>query len=365
MTRVLKVTTVQSEHSERPAATPVIREALSIKPIEIEHLWPGMLYIGKPTLVVGDPGLFKSGLALDAAARTSRGSTWPLGAKNAKAGDVLICSAEDDPADTIIPRLIAAGADLSRISFLEGVCEIDEEGRPTNRSLALDRHLDHLKGIAAGKAGELRLLIIDPIAAFLGNTDSHKNSEVRTVIAGLASIAAEYRFAVLIVSHLNKGAQTSAIYRISGSLAFVAAARAAFAVVRDPEKPDRRLLLPVKNNLAADTSGYSFQINVADNGAPYVAWSDEAVTEQTADAVLGGTMTAREGAVSARVVEVVDWLKDQLSEEARPAAEMWRSSESRGFSKRDVERAKKHVGVRASIKGFGGAWHWELPRRYQ
>jgi hypothetical protein len=149
-----------------------------------------------------------------------------------------------------------------------------------------------------------------------------------------------------------------------GSLAFVAAARAVFAVVRDPENAERRLMLPVKNNLAVDTEGFSFCVNVADNDAPYVAWGDEAVTQQTTDSVLEeALLSPRESAVSARVREVCDWLKSELAREARPAADLWRKSEELGFSRRDVNRAKKQLGVLGEVKGFRGAWHWSLPAR--
>src|SRR5450631_839388 len=111
--------------SDMPIA--VITSAASIEPRAIEHLWPGVLYIGKPTLLVGDPGLGKSLVTADIAARVSKGTHWPLGAANAGPGDVLMCSAEDDPGDTIVPRLMAAGADLKRIDFFDGVREETED----------------------------------------------------------------------------------------------------------------------------------------------------------------------------------------------------------------------------------------------
>jgi hypothetical protein len=343
---------------------PILRRASDIEPREIEHLWPDVLYIGKPTLLVGDPGLGKSIVTVDVAARVTKGNAWPLGGENAGSGDVLMCSAEDDPEDTIVPRLIAAGADLTRIEFWEAVTEPDpDSGAPVSRSVSLDTHLSQLAGIARRRAGRLRLVIVDPIAAFLGEADSHKNSDIRTLIAGLARIAAEFRFAVLIVSHLNKGSGNKAVYRVMGSLAFVAAARACFAIMRDPDDAERRLMLPVKNNLAVDTSGFSFCLNVADNDVPYVAWGDEAVSQQTTDQMLEGeSLSPREQAVSARVREVADWLKAELEHEPRAAANVWRRSEECGFSKRDVKRAKKILGVLGEVKGFRGAWHWSLPK---
>jgi len=344
-------------------AIPLVIPASTVKVREIEHLWPGVLFIGKPTLLVGDPGLGKSLVTADIAARVSTGSPWPLDAANTNAGDVLMCSAEDDPQDTIVPRLMAAGANLNRIEFFDGVIEQEEDGTGRIAPLNLDCHLEQLAEVAIRKKGTLRLIVIDPIAAFLGGADSHKNGEIRQLLGGLARIAAEHRFAVLVVSHLNKGAGVSAIYRISGSLAFVAAARAVYAVVRDPKDPLQRMVLPVKNNLGPDTSGFEYGIKVGDNGAPYVNWGDLAVTEETAESVLGSSIgSPRQEAIDAHVREVCDWLKEALGTEAQPAASMWRLAERKGFSRRDVDRAKRELGIRAAAKGFAGAWHWELPR---
>lgn len=343
---------------------PRLYRAQHIKTRDLEHLWPGVLYIGKPTLLVGDPGLGKSLLTVDVAARCSSGRAWPLGAENSSAGEVLMCSAEDDPADTIVPRLIAAGADLNRITFFEAVREFDDQTQDERTvALSLDRHLCHIETIAADRAGKLRLLIIDPVAAFLGATDSHKNAEIRSLLGSLARIAAQHRFSVLVVSHLTKATQTNAVYRISGSLAFVAAARACYAVVRDPEDPLRRLVLPVKNNLASDLGGFSYSINVADNDAPYVEWGSDEVTAQTAEGILGLGATSTHSATAAvddRVKKVCEWMKVQLAGEAQRAQDMWRRSEHEGFSKRDMNRAKKLLGVKGDKKGYQGDWHWFL-----
>lgn len=337
--------------------------AADVEVREIEHLWPGVLYIGKPSLLVGDPGLGKSLLTADIAARVSTGRAWPLGAPNECAGDVVMCSAEDDPSDTIVPRLIAAGADLKRIEFFDAVRVYDEDSGQRVVSLTLDKHLDALEHIAIEKAGKLRLLIVDPVAAFLGDTDSHKNAEIRSLLRALAGLASTHRFAALVISHLNKGAEASAVYRISGSLAFVAAARAAYAVVRDPGDPLRRMVLPVKNNLASDLGGFSYTIAVADNDAPYVQWGDESVTEQTADEILGNAPThATTRAVAERVQVVAEWLKEQLAVEPQASADIYNRAEREDFSDRDVKRAMKQLGIKSRVMGFQGKWHMELPK---
>jgi len=190
-----------------------------VKPEPIRWLWPGRVPLGKLTLIVGDPGLGKSFLTLDLAARVSAGEPWPdaPGAENTP-GAVVLLSAEDDLADTIRPRLDAAGADVERVAALS--------------ISSLQRDLPDLEK-AMHDAPGVRLVVIDPITAYLAGTDSHKNADVRSLLAPLAELAARHRVAVVAVSHLNKHVGGSALYRAQGSLAFTAAARAVWLVAKD------------------------------------------------------------------------------------------------------------------------------------
>lgn len=259
-----------------------------------------------------------------------------------------------------MPRLIAAGADLERITFLDGVRELDQRGESHQTAVSLDQHMTALRA-AFEYDRKYTLLIVDPISAFLGRADSHNNAEVRSLLASLGRLASELRFAVLVVSHLNKMSGTNAVYRITGSLAFVAAARAVFAIARDPEDQDRRLMLPVKSNLGPDSTGYSYAISVADNDAPVVRWGEDRVT-RTAEEVLAGTASPREQAVIERGNDVKEWLRQKLSE-PQPASSMWAAAEKEGYSRRDIERAKRGLGVICEPKGYRGAWQWMLPQR--
>jgi putative DNA primase/helicase len=350
---------------DRAEVIAITRAASSITPRELEPLWPGVLWLGKPTLLVGDPGLGKSLVTVDIAARVSRGTAWPCESDEHEPGDVLMVSAEDDPDDTIVPRLMAAGADLERIEFLEGVQTI-RQGETHERPFALDEHLAVLRNAILAHLTRtdraVRLLVIDPISAYLGGTDSHQNAEVRAVLSGLGRLAAELRFAALVVSHLNKSNGTSAVYRITGSLAFVAAARSVYAIARDPEVREIRLVMPVKSNLGPDQSGYRYSVSVADNDAPCVRWSDERET-RTAEEVLAGQPTAREQAVIERGHEVQDWLRERLAHGPQPAASIWAGAEREKYSRRDIERAKRALGVMVEMQGYQGRWHWSLPAR--
>jgi hypothetical protein len=121
-------------------------------------------------------------------------------------------------------------------------------------------------------------------------------------------------------------------------------------------------MIPIKNNLARDATGFRFSICEADNGAPYVRWADEPVTE-AADDVLARASAPREAARDARQREVTEWLRGELvaAHEPREAAALWRASEGRGFSKRHVHAACRELTVNKRQMGFRGAWHWALP----
>jgi RecA-family ATPase len=160
------------------------------------------------------------------AARVSTGAPWPdTPLELQPVGGVVLLSAEDDPADTIRPRLDAHGADVTRIVLLQSI------DRPDGTNRAVDLAVDGPALEAAiDTVPNCRLVVVDPISAYLGGVDSHSNSDVRGMLAQLAELAARRRVAVVAVTHLRKG-DGPAMYRAMGSLAFVAAARAAWAIV--------------------------------------------------------------------------------------------------------------------------------------
>lgn len=205
---------------------------------------------------------------------------------------------------------------------------------------------------------ECRLVIIDPISAYMGGSDSHRNTDVRAVLAPLAALAAEYRIAVLAVTHLNKNAGTNVLYRATGSLAFVAAARAVLLVVRDSENPNRRLMLSAKNNIARDGTGLAYSIEPNGDGMGVVAWEPDPVTIRADDALGACVPDYHRGAA---LDEAIAWLRDQLCDGPRPAKTVKEAAESDGIKSRTLDRAKAELGVEATRDGFGGPWVWKLP----
>jgi len=336
--------------------SPVLVRMADVKPEPVRWLWPGRIALGKLTLIAGDPGLGKSFLTLDVASRVSTGAGWPdaIGVSHSPGGVVLL-SAEDDPADTIRPRLEAAGADLSRIVVLQAV-HAGGGGRSSVRTFDLTRDLSALER-AIRDTPDCRLVVIDPVTAYLGGTDSHKNGEIRGLLAPLADLAARYGVAVVAVTHLNKSGGGSAVYRTMGSLAFVAAARAAWAVVADKADPHRRLLLPIKNNLAANRGGlaYSF-VDSPGHDQPQLAWEEGAVSISADDA-----LAVERGGKRSVVDDAADWLRDLLSDGPRAMKDVEDDARGAGYSLAALRRAKAVLGVVSRKPAFGGPWEWSLP----
>lgn len=330
---------------------PVLRTMADVEPREVEWLWPKRVPRGKITLLAGDPGLGKSFATLSFAARVSTGSPWPDGSC-CPAGDVILVSAEDDVEDTIAPRLIAHGADLDRVHALEAVRVAGRE-----RAFTLE-DLPPLRD-AIARVSPI-LIVIDPISSFLGRTDSHNNAEVRGLLAPLAKMAADTGAAVLLVSHLNKSGGAKSLYRATGSLAFVAAARAAYFVCRDRDDPKRRLFAPGKNNLGDDQTGFAYSIVdgvVRWDPAPLNLTADRAL-EQAGDGASGD----RPGPEPEERNAARDWLLGVLKDGPVESKQIQADARACGISWATVRRAKTAAGVIVEKAGLAGGWTWRLRR---
>jgi hypothetical protein len=354
----------------------VVSRAADIKPEPISWFWPQRIARGKLTLIAGQPGLGKSQVLAAIAAATTTGGDWPCGEGIAPLGSAIILSAEDDPSDTQVPRLMAAGADLQRVHIVTAVKQDDANG---NRTFNIQADLDLIER-ALDDIGDVTLVSIDPLSSYLGKLDSHNNTDVRAVLERLSEMAARRGVAVVGVTHFNKG-EGSAINKVIGSIAFVAAARAAFMVAEDPEDDLRRLLVGIKNNLGHTTGALAFRIEekeVGENGdilAPYIVWDDEPVSDITADEVLAAN--ARGGAGDTTTDEVMDFLRSLLSCGPLPADEVQQEAISAGHLKEGTtigkdkafRRAKKKLGIdlnsgtvyREGGAGAAGRWFWSLP----
>lgn len=330
----------------------------------VRWLWPGRIARGKVAVIAGHPGLGKSQISLSLAAVVTTGGRWPVDRTTCERGQVLIVSAEDDVSDTIRPRLEAAGADLSRCHVLDAVKAQEPDGTVTRRGFSLTADLPRLATKLA-ELGDVALVIIDPVTAYLGETDSHKAAEVRAVLAPLGEVAACHGAAVVCVSHLRKGGGGDAILQVTGSLAFVAAARAAYIVTKDPQDPARRLLLPAKNNLGDDQTGYAFRVEsvalAGDILTSRVSWEAERVTT-TADEALAPAQAAEERSATD---EAADWLRDLLAAGPMKASDVQREARRAGIGDKPLRAARERLGIKPRKSAFTGGWEWELRRAAQ
>jgi hypothetical protein len=268
--------------------------ASDIKAESIDWLWKFRIAIGKISMLAGFPDQGKSQIAMNIAATVSRGGEWPNGEGKAEQGAVVILSAEDDAADTLIPRLIAAGADMNQIIALTSMVK-DQGG---NRVFSIADDLVRLSALMQHEKANTRnvkLLIVDPISAYMGGknkTDTFRNSDVRALLTPLAEWLGRHRVGSILISHFNKGGSGSALYRVTDSLAFTAAARIVWLTAAEPGT-DRKLMLKGKSNLGPDPGGLAYKIEGVDIGdgitAPRIVW--DGPVNITADEALNATRT--------------------------------------------------------------------------
>ena len=331
-----------------------------VAPQPIQWLWLGRIARGKVTVLAGHPGLGKSQITASLAATVTMGGKWPDGSR-CVVGSVLMVSGEDDAADTIRPRLEAAGADLCRVYILDGVEEADERGELVRRAFNLKSDLVHLEKLLL-ELGDVRMVSIDPISAYLGDTDSYKNADVRALLTPLADLAGRFGAAIIGVSHLSKAGGQKALLRVSGSLAFVAAARAAYLVADDEEQEGRRFMLPLKNNIGPDQTGFSFRIEPVRLGngidTSRIAW-DAAPVTRTADDVLAAESSP--GDDRSALEDAKGFLCEMLAAGPVEGKVIYCQADDAGHAKRTIDRAKRELNVESRKASMTSPWRWELP----
>ena len=347
----------------KPPATGVIMVRVAdVDSKKIDWLWPARIPRGKLTIIAGMPDVNKSTFSLDLAARITRGAELPCGEGRAPLGSVIILSAEDDIADTIRPRLEVMGADLTRVHIITAVRPYS---RFVERGFDLSQDIDHLEE-AVEKLGDVALIIIDPITAYMGKPgefDSYRSTDVRAILAPLQTMAAKCGAAIVCIDHLNKNvSQAQAMLRILNSISFVAAARAIFIIVRDPENDERRLLLPVKTSVSKIRTGRAFRIverltpEPLFDAQPAIKWEDGATITMTADEALAFKPDGRrsEGAEAAKglIIRMLNGKTVRATEIEARATELKITSSS-------LKTAKKAIGVITTR--IDNAWWWSLP----
>lgn len=337
-----------------PEFKSIVLRASEITPTSIRFLWPGRVPLGKLTILEGDPGLGKSTLLLDLAARVSTGHEMPDGTPGVEGG-VLILTAEDGAADTVVPRLTAAGADLSRIWLLTDIL-LPGGGA---RLLVLPDDIEALRQNIEDH--RVVLVIVDPFVAYLASyVNSWKDQDVRQALYPLARLAEDTGAAVIALRHLNKRLGGPAVYRGGGSIGILGAARSALLVAKDPDNPERRVLAVVKSNLAARAPSLTYRIEAAAGEAARIVWGGE--SRHGSDALVAeedssSTPSAVEYAAEFLVLVLV--AGPQREQEVEQAAR------ARGIASKTLTRARKALGVESRrVGGIGkkGYWVLELPK---
>ena len=268
------------DKSENPQPAPDSAEEMlsfflsEVETQEVHWLWEKRVPLGKITLLDGDPGMGKSLLAINLAACISTGRPMPDGTP-AKQGGVILVAPEDGAADTLRPRLEAAGGDPSHVLLMNIIEDLDaKKVKVSDRPFSLSHDLEKLEG--AIKRTKAVLVILDPLTAILGhNIDASRDQDVREVFTPLAQMAERTNCAILIIRHLSKGASVNALYRGAGSIGIIAAARLGLLVAQDPYDENRRVLATTKNNLSLKAANLSYKVVGNASGIPYIQWLGE------------------------------------------------------------------------------------------
>jgi hypothetical protein len=342
---------VRAKKEHRKAVSIDVICLADVQAEHVEWLWASRIPVGKITVVDGDPGLGKSTLLCDIAARVTRGDRMPEDSLKARApGDVVLMSAEDGPADTIRPRADAARADARRIHLW--TVTRDEDGTERTPSVADIEQLERI--IVATKAA---LVVIDPFVAYLpSDNNSYNDHHMRRAMAPLAAIADRTHVAIVLVRHLKKSGE-GAIYRGGGSIGIAGAARSVLLVAkdRDDETGETRVIAPVKSNLAREASALKYRV-VDGGGVGKIEWLGVA-EGVSADELVAIRKTERP---ATKTEDATEWLRRLLEDGPKDHEEIAVAASAYGHTDKVLRNARERLGVIVERKGRGRTI-WRLP----
>lgn len=324
----------------------------------INWLWYGWLPLGKMTILAGAGGCGKTNLSLALIATITTGGNFPDGSKCEHVGKVLIYSTEDDPADTLLPRLMANGADVSKIDIIAGRINDKGENEPFDPSQDFPKIEQYIK-----TNPDIKLLMIDPIVSAVGG-DMNKANDVRKSLQPLVELANEYKFAVLGITHFSKGsAGSTPADRIIGSQAFTALARMAWSAAKREDEGDC-VLVRAKSNNSILEGGVRYQIEsetvLDDIETTKTVWLG--TIEGTAKELLGEAEGLNNDGGSTLDM-AKDFLVELLSDvEHMPSKEAQSQAREAGFSAASVRRAQEALNIKPFRPHGEKVWFWALPK---
>jgi hypothetical protein len=336
---------------EARAPRAVARKLSDIQLEEVTWMWPNFLADRKITIVDGMPGVGKSTLTSEIASRITTGQAFPNGEAR-EPRDVVFIAVEDGVADTIKPRVAAAGGNEQHAHFIH----IEQDGNEITPDL--ERHLGCIRETIL-EIGNVGLLIIDPIMALLGNSvDSYRDQDVRKVTTPLGRLAEELNLAILIVRHPNKGSSNNALLRGGGSMAFIGSARVGWVVGKHPDNPEIRVLAISKSNIGTMDASLEFRlVNDETYGCARIEWMGS--SKLTADN-LYESQNSEEKSLSD---EAKEWLEEFLSQGGMDKATIQREAQKLGISVKSLRLAREKLGITPKRQGSGTSHTsmWALP----
>jgi putative DNA primase/helicase len=362
-----------AQKTKEPASGGVVLQRLDEIEIEpIRWIWNGYLAKGKLHLIAGHAGVSKTTLALKIGATITTEGSWPDGTK-AALGNVLIWSGEDDPQDTIAPRLLVNGADPNRVYVIAGAKDSDGKPRPFDPA----EDMGELAKRANAIEGGVSLLIVDPIVSAVKG-DSHKNAEVRRDLQSLVDLGVELDCAVVGITHLSKGSKGARIgERVTGSLAFNALARVVWGCAQMPEEKNQDGMVAMfvsKSNIGPDKGGWLYDIDqkpVPGKDKVYatqVTWRGP--TSESADELMA--MSEDGNPQDKPKIEIAkEFLHNELGDTPRKASDVEDKAKAKQISGATLWKARKAMGVMHEKWGFGENsitwWHLKgtLPKDWE
>src|SRR5215213_8635962 len=329
------------EHPDENAAGTLLSD---VRTEIVTWLWQRRIPFGKLSVLDGDPDNGKSVLTTDLAARVTVGRNMPFETGTAVKGGAVILSAEDGVGDTIKPRFVAAGGDPSKAMILghENPLGIPEDLPKIERAI---------------EAVKAKLVIIDPIMAFLGeNINSNSDKDVRSALKPLKQLAERTGAAVVIVRHLNKTPGGNVLYRGGGSIGIIGSARSGLLVAAHPEDEDKRVLASVKHNLSMTPESLAYEVVPAPDHPHAAAIRYHGVVEMKARDILKAPVEDEERSA---MDEAKEFLRVTLADGPIAAKEIERDGKDAGHSWATVKRAKEALGINPVNRGT--VWYWSLP----
>ena len=330
----------------------VITWAADVTPTRVRWLWPGRIPYGKLTILDGDPGESKSTLTLALASLASRGAPMPLSGMSGPQAPIttILLSAEDGMDDTITPRLLAHGADTTRVAHLDAIRLPDAPERPWE----LPGDIQHLSDLI--EELDAKLVVIDPLMAFLGgDVKSGIDHDVRRALHPLAQAAERTGAAIVVVRHLNKGSG-AAIGRGGGSMGIIGAARSGLLIAHDPndETRGRRVVAGTKNNLMEMPQSIQYHLAYnAEYDCATVVW--DGYSHHTCDTLLV-QLDPDDVAETGRCAEI---LKQMLAEEQLPLPVILKRMRALAINDKILAKARRMLNLYEVTTGDSVYWGLE------